>query len=54
MEKHDKENCDCPYKTKPKHIGRAHWVCPICGRDVSLEFVILSGVEDKENKDINK
>ena len=40
-QRHTKEDCDCPYSREPKHVGRAHWVCPECGRDVSIEYVLL-------------
>ena len=26
---------------KAKHVGRAHWVCINCGKDVSLQYVLL-------------
>jgi hypothetical protein len=39
--KHDKENCDCPYNREPKLISRATWICPICERDVSIEYLFL-------------
>lgn len=38
---HTKKDCDCPYKTQPKRIGRANYVCPVCGRDVSLEVFLI-------------
>ena len=41
MTKHTKEKCDCPYKRKPKFVSRGYWICPICKRDVSLEYVML-------------
>lgn len=45
---HTKENCNCPYATKPKKLGRAHWVCPFCERDVSLEWVLLNELREKK------
>ena len=44
--KHTKKDCNCPYGIKPKYVSRAHWICPICGRDVSLEYVLLSEVKN--------
>lgn len=34
---------DCCYNNleKAKYISRATWVCPICGKDVSLAYVLL-------------
>jgi hypothetical protein len=52
MEKtHDIKDCDCPYNREPKYVSRAYWVCPICGRDVSLEYVVLQDCINKDKKD---
>jgi hypothetical protein len=45
---HEKKDCDCPYSTKPKRIGRCNYVCPICGKDVSLEVVLIEDLKNKE------
>lgn len=40
--------CDSPCKTaidSPKRLGRAHYVCPECGLDVSLFLVLLTEAE---------
>lgn len=38
---HTREQCPCPYDAEPKLISRATWVCPECGRDVSIEYVLM-------------
>lgn len=45
----DKKSCDCPYEREPKDLGWAIKVCPVCGRDVSLEYFILRKRRRKEN-----
>jgi len=47
---HTQENCDRPYKGNIKKVGRAHWRCPVCNRDVSFEYVCLSMALMKEKK----
>lgn len=46
-EAHTKEDCKCPYYIEPQYVSRAYWICPICKRDVSLEYVILQGAKNK-------
>jgi hypothetical protein len=31
---------DCPCYSHIKKLGRAHWICAKCKRDVSLEVVL--------------
>jgi len=38
---HTQDNCDRPYKGNIKKVGRAHYICSICNRDVSFEYVYL-------------
>lgn len=26
--------------TKARHVARATWVCPDCGRDISMEYLL--------------
>lgn len=47
---HTQENCDRPYKGSLKRVGRAHYRCPVCDRDVSLEVVLLSMTLMKEKR----
>lgn len=45
--------CDCDFDiTTAKRVGRAHWVCPKCGDDVSLLYVLAMEVigEDEERR----
>ena len=42
--------CDCKFDiSKAKKVGRAHWVCPICGFDVSMAYVLyMQAVAEEE------
>jgi len=31
---------ECDFKN-PKRLGRAHYVCPECNRDISLDLVMI-------------
>lgn len=31
--------------TQPRRLGRAHWVCPDCNRDVSLHLLLLAAAD---------
>ncbi len=42
-----KHNCDI---TKARHVARCTWVCHECGRDLSLEYILLHEALDKEVK----
>lgn len=46
----NKELKDCCYKAvfqnKAKRLGRAHYVCPTCGEDVSLLVVFYQQSQD--------
>jgi len=43
-------NCDTNILEDAKHVGRAHWVCPKCGADVSLYYVLLWEMREEEKK----
>ncbi len=46
--------CDSPCEkaiANPKRLGRAHYVCPECGLDVSLLLVMLYEVENDDAVD---
>lgn len=46
--------CDCEFDIlTAKHVGRAHWVCPVCGADVSLYYFLAykAKVESEEDGD---
>lgn len=45
---HEEKDCPCPYSEEPMYIARATWICTGCGRDVSLEYVLLC--EAKKNQ----
>lgn len=32
----------CRHVTQPKRVGRAAWVCPKSGRDISLQVLFLA------------
>lgn len=40
---------DCDY-AHPKRLGRAHYVCPKCGRDLTLELVLIAECLEKEKR----
>ena len=46
MKKKTKECRNCPLN-KAVHKGRAYWVCPDCGRDMSLEYLIICEAKNK-------
>lgn len=48
-EEHTKDNCPCPYSLESVRVGRAHNICPVCKRDVTLEEVFLyQALQDNE------
>ena len=54
MTKIECEQCDLDNALK---VGRAHWVCPVCGKDVSLVIFLLDELSiyfPDKNRYINK
>jgi ribosomal protein L37AE/L43A len=48
--KFNKKECQyCDFKN-PLRLGRAYYVCRKCGRDLTLELVLLRDLESTKNK----
>ncbi len=43
----DKNTCEHDYDN-PTRIGRACWVCPLCGEDISLIALFIAEAEADE------
>lgn len=41
----NEHECDI---TKPHQIGRATWVCPVCGRDLSMQYVFYMDAVERD------
>lgn len=55
--KHEpKANSDCCWDNirTPKYISRAYWVCKVCGKDVSLMYVLYVEAMENQKKLLNK
>lgn len=48
------KKCDLCDIKNAKRIGRAHWICPICGRDISLEYLFYAQAAHPEWSDFVK
>ena len=48
----DKKKIDCCWENidKPKYISRAYWVCPVCGKDISLMYCLYMEAIEKGKK----
>jgi len=48
-------DCDIDILKDAKHVGRAHWVCPKCNKDISLLYYFtwkaVNGDTEKELKE---
>jgi hypothetical protein len=40
------KTCDHDYKNAIRK-GRAHYVCPLCGKDISLILILMEEAKDK-------
>jgi hypothetical protein len=45
----DKDKCDHDI-SNPKLVSRAKWVCRKCGKDISLDYVLLKQAEIESKK----
>lgn len=41
--------CDHDYEN-PIRKGRAHYVCPVCGQDITMELVLIADAADLLHK----
>lgn len=48
--KKPKPDCCWDNIDNPKHVSRATWVCPVCGKDVSLMYVMYYEAITKQTK----
>lgn len=46
-----KHNCNFD---DPKRVGRAHYVCKECGKDITMELVFMYTADEKVGKLVNE
>ena len=46
------EKAECCWENidKPKYISRAYWVCPVCGKDISLMYCLYMDAVEQGKK----